>query len=459
MKERKRCLTRCSFYDHEGIARKLEDMAAQGWMLEEVGNTFWTYRRTEPKRLRFAVTYFPDASAFDPGPTEGELTREEFCARDGWQLVLRWEAMQIFCNENLDAVPIETDPVAQVENIRRTMWKRVLVNQLVELVLVVVLAGTQFSSFRLDPTRYLSDSYYLFSTLFWLVVLVMVLYEIGFCLVWYRRARRAAEEGVFLSVSRGKGFSEVIAAVALGLLCLSLASQRVGLGVVAAWMVVLGLVGFAGRRIRDAMQRRGASRRRNQAVSIGAVVVLTLAALAGLTAVAFCFGGFHQGSDPVDTYEWDGYSWDIYDDELPLEVEDLAAVDARFSKRAEEQESFLLARTECSQRPLLTEDRDSEYVLEYTVVDVKHPFLLDFVRESMLRAHQDEYYDKDTVFIDHYEPVDPTIWGADRAYQLHWRDSVLDEYLVCWGNRLVVINFFWNPTPQQLRLAAERLHP
>ena len=72
MRETKReLMPQYSYYDRTGIAAHLADMAAQGWMLEKLGAWSWRYRRTEPKKLRFAVTYFPAASQFDPGPSEG----------------------------------------------------------------------------------------------------------------------------------------------------------------------------------------------------------------------------------------------------------------------------------------------------------------------------------------------------------------------------------------------------
>ena len=89
MKDRKYRLESFAFYDHTAIQRRVEEMAAQGWLLEKPGNFLWIYRRTEPRRLHAAVTYFPTASAFDPGPSQGELTMEEFCARDGWTLLAR----------------------------------------------------------------------------------------------------------------------------------------------------------------------------------------------------------------------------------------------------------------------------------------------------------------------------------------------------------------------------------
>ena len=126
MKEMKRCFCNFSFYDQQAIQEKLEEMAESGWMLEKTGNFMWAYKRIEPKKLRFSVTYFPSASDFDPSPTEGELTKIDFCRQDGWNLVTTWGVMQIFYNEDLDAVPIETEPVMQIENICRSMKKNVL---------------------------------------------------------------------------------------------------------------------------------------------------------------------------------------------------------------------------------------------------------------------------------------------------------------------------------------------
>ena len=44
-----------SFYDRAGITSHLEQMAAKGWLLEKLGGYCWSYRRIEPKSLRFSV--------------------------------------------------------------------------------------------------------------------------------------------------------------------------------------------------------------------------------------------------------------------------------------------------------------------------------------------------------------------------------------------------------------------
>jgi len=74
----------------------------------------------------------------------------------------------------------------------------------------------------------------------------------------------------------------------------------------------------------------------------------------------------------------------------------------------------------------------------------------------MLNARQDEIHG-DVVFIDHFESIDAGIWKASEAYQLHWSDSILDTYLVCWENRIVEIKFYWAPTPEQIEIVVEKL--
>ncbi len=101
-------------------------------------------------------------------------------------------------------------------------------------------------------------------------------------------------------------------------------------------------------------------------------------------------------------------------------------------------------------------DKLNECELEYTVTEVKQDVLYDFIKEAVLNAHQDEIHDG-YVFTDHYEPADAGLWNADDAYRLHWNDSVMNTYLIFWGNRIVEIEFFWEPTAEQIAIAAEKL--
>ncbi len=451
----KRTLVNVSFYDPEAIQRKLEQMAARGWMLQKAGNLFWTYTKIPPQKLRFAVTYFPEASEFDPKPSEKQLEKEELCAQDGWRLVLRWDVMQIFCTDREDAVPIDTDPVPQVDNIHRTMRKKVLVSQLLMVLLIFWFLYLQLSQLRRDPADYLSDTSRLFTIPFWLLLLLMTIYELVIYFRWGRRAKEAAERGVFLPPVRSHPWlSWAAAGLAIVFLLFSFSFSDSGFLFLffAAAAVVIPIL--LSSWMLGALKRRGVSRWVNLAVTCAAIFVLVIAGT-GVIVAAILRGWLPLGeeSQPVGQYDWDGLTMDIYDDPLPLEVEDLVQVDARWSKEARLQESPLLAYGDYRQDLLFTEEIQG-YEIRYEITDVKVTFLYDFVKDGFIRDNQDEVLEKYLI------PVDPTPWEAEEVYQVSWRDGVLDDtYLVCWEKRIVGIEFYWTPTQEQIQIAAERLKP
>ena len=123
MKNTKRRIEPLSFYDHTGISRHLEKMAAKGWMIEKIVNTGWVYRRIEPKKIHFAVSYYPKASEFDPELSEEQKMLHDFCAHTGWELVCTSAQMQIFCNERENPTPIETEPELELQAIHASAKK------------------------------------------------------------------------------------------------------------------------------------------------------------------------------------------------------------------------------------------------------------------------------------------------------------------------------------------------
>ncbi len=457
MKEIKRCFANFSFYDPPAIQHKLEEMAAQGWMFDKPGSLFWTYRQIPPQKLRFAVTYFPDASDFDPAPTDEQLTKEEFCALDGWQLAARFGSMQIFYSAQPNAVPIETDPLTQVENIHRAMKKAVLFPQLISLALVLVVCLSQFALFRQDPIDFLSSGTQLYFVPFWLEMLMISLIEIVACFSWYAKAKKAAENGVFLPVKSRKKAGWLLWLLSLFFLLLILASINTSLAVIVIALLVVALTSLAAYGIKQHLKKKGVSRSVNQVVTIASVVLLMF--LLNVAAIAAVISGrihLPSGSTLIDTYTYDNMTWDIYDDPLPLAIEDLMTVNAQWSKRQEHDETLLLARTTYSQRPLLTESRHHIPDLTYTVVTPKMTALYPLLKQAMLDAHQDVVQD-DLRFRDSYFPIDAAPWQAEEAYQLHWSDTMLDTYLICWPDQIIEIHFSWTPTPAQIAIACDKL--
>lgn len=438
-----------AFYDHAAIQGRVEEMAAKGWLLEKPGNFLWTYRRVPARRLHAAVTYFPAASAFDPGPSQGELTMEEFCAQDGWRLLARWGQMQIFISGAEDPVPIETDPVTQVETIHRSMKRAMLPGHLLLAAVILWQIFFQFLQFRRDPVGYLVSASSLLMLPMWLLLLLATLHEVGFYFRWHRRAVRAAEDGVFLPIRTNRLLSALLLGGAVLLLLFSGIGSRSRLGILLGWCALYGVILFLTSRVRDVMKRRGSPRWATRLGTMGAAVGLTLLATSGMTA-AIIRGELWRERSPAETYEFSGHTFSVYHDPLPLTVADLAEPgDVRYSTEARREETFLLARTRYSQDALLGEG-PGHPELTYTVVEVKAPFLYGLCRRSMEK--------EDPLFETEYRPADAGPWGAKEALRMYRRGEADDWYLLLWEDRLAEVRLTGLPlTPQRMAVVGEKL--
>ena len=204
-------------------------------------------------------------------------------------------------------------------------------------------------------------------------------------------------------------------------------------------------------------EEKGFSRNANRALSIGVSVLLTLALMTAI-ALAVIRLGFSGSSKPVGTYDFGGWEMDVYADPMPLYVQDLFETNCEsWSTHAKKDETFLVSRTEYRQRPL-TDDRTVPD-LEYTVVEVHADFLYHFCKNSLIRAREDVVIDGETVFADHYEPVDAAPWGVSEVYRNYVGDGYTNRYLLCREReqQIVEIRFDRDPAPEQMAAAVKHL--
>lgn len=167
------------------------------------------------------------------------------------------------------------------------------------------------------------------------------------------------------------------------------------------------------------------------------------------------WGIFRQGwfqKTPVDTYDTGNYVFEIYHDTLPLTIEDITGEsDTGYTYERTEHASFLLGYLEGRQWHV--PDGTDALNLDYEILDVKAGFLYDWC----LDVYLNEYDDEREIWQVEYRPEDPAPWGADAVYRL-WQEGEPDnDWLVCFGNRIVKLDPDWTLTPEQMALAGERL--
>lgn len=466
MKETRRRLELYSMYDHTGLERHLTRMAEKGWLLSKIGQFTWTYRRIEPKKLTFCVCYFPKASAFDPGPSEAQETFYDFCQHSGWTLAAAAGQMQVFYNERPDPVPIETDPVLEVEAIHSTAKKSFLPSNFL-LLGVGILNAVQFLV-RLanDPIGLLSLNAGLLSGVCFMVLLIVCGVELGGYFLWHHRAVRAAERGEFLATHSHVGL-QMAMLIVVGVFTvwwlagIFMEGSTLEMVVAVPMLLMTGTIIALVIGIRELLKRERVSARVNRTVTMTACIVLSFVMMGGMTAFvvhAASRGWFNR--EPAETYEYNGTVFSVRKDELPLTVEDLTGEKYESCTREHRLvQSPLLGKFTGRQHARFDAANYTEIPsMDYTIVIVKAPFLYEMCKNQLL--HERDRWNEDVPEGSwrYYVPADPAPWGAAEAYQWISQDmGGYDQFLLCYEKCIVEIDFGWTPTPPQMAVVGQRL--
>lgn len=171
MKTQIRKIHMLSYHNHTGIVAKLESMAAKGWLLEDIGTIFWTYRKAESNSFSYQVVYsecIPDA-------------------KDGWDYVSSAEKMHIF-RSNCNCSPIEYDADKQLDVINSESRRHTLVTN----IGLVVIAAIQLYMTLSNWDELIWSASEIFRNTLWCILALLAIVNILEYQVWYRKALVAA---------------------------------------------------------------------------------------------------------------------------------------------------------------------------------------------------------------------------------------------------------------------------
>ena len=116
MEQKKIMPNRWGIWDWPLLIEHLEKMALEGWLLTDYHEKTLEFEAVQPKKIKYAVTFFKDYNPDGYTPPEDLVYMWQLCETDGWKNITRNSYIQIFYNENPDAPPFHTDAVVQYEN-------------------------------------------------------------------------------------------------------------------------------------------------------------------------------------------------------------------------------------------------------------------------------------------------------------------------------------------------------
>ncbi len=444
-------------FDCVGLEKHLKSMAAKGWQLESIGKVFWKYRKEESADLAYSVTYLPQASAYDPEITDEGEELKDYCAAAGWKKVADLLQLQIFVNEQPNAIPIETDESVRLDVIRQSMKKNFLLSHGLLGIVMLMNLMLRIGHVKDYPLQYLpDDSWFNSVILFGFSALIMAL-DVVYFLYWSWKAGKSVEKDNTLPEAKLYHWIARFSWIILLILVVRMLSDT-GYGlfmiVYLALMIPLIMVVWGTNR---RLRKRNASKGKNFALTLLVDVVLVLA----LTGFMVRFGlSMNIGrEDPYETLQLNNYTWRIYHNKLPLYIEDFIDTDyEHYSYQNSTHESIFLKSEDCQQSA--PPDGESHPEMRYTVYTVKMDFLYDDVIQWIEDAEFRHYTEEGRAMSD-FIPQDATVWGADEVYQLKIGDEVgimmEDKYIICVGNKVIEFRPYFELTDDMKTIIVEKL--
>lgn len=434
--------------DTEAIAHHLEKMEAKGWKLEAVDNWYYHFRRSEPAQVRYAVTYFPDASIFDPKLPEGQETYAGYCEAAGWELAAFYGPIQYFRSIRENPAPIETDESIKLDAVRRTMRKTYVLSYASMLLIPLVYFPAFFALYRRDPMDFFSSSRQILTLLMMAGIALFGIAMLLDYLFWIVRSRR--------SIARGGGCvkphtrARLWGSGAVMALCILLLVNLIFQGnsekiyyvlYIAVYGGIMLLARWVLKKLKQRSENRSSVVAGYMCFGIAAVLIVALIVTFALPPLMNAF------QPPQEEYIYTNpnggsITWTVYHDELPVTWEDLGVSvtpEDHCSYQADVQESCLAFSGKYQQQVLNLDSRLGD--LRYQVYRTSWRWLLERQWENLLAKEADSPFP--------LEEISPAAWGAEAVYKQ--RD--LEGYYLRWPDMVMYIHF--SDAVEQARL--ERL--
>ncbi len=445
MKETKRRMEFFSLYDHTNIEKHFEKMALKGWLIEDIGSYFWKYKKIEPCKLHFSVVYYP--KKVDEG-TVISADRQHFidmCTSGGWEYVINKEQMHIFCTEDENTPPIETDPEIQIECIHKFAKSDIITNNLVTIgccIFLIVFWGYQMWK---EPVEIITDEF--FRVWFAPFFIAFSIHNIISYLLWHKKAKPTAESGEFTETKRIFNINFLfwlpIYWFSATILIFSFLRMRYVLFIIGLITVAILLFKLF-KSIRKALRNSSKIKDETKKMIKGflAVYLVVFYIAAGI----YAFTLIPKPYEKVEIRsEITGKTYTIYHDEgAPLDISEFTNISSKtVSHEKNVNEALLIKQTEWD---IYSVDEKEYKNIEYTITDVRFTPILERCKNELIYNH----------YIYGYKKLDiNSEYEIYRAYSDS--EQLSNHFSLSKNNRIVEVWFNWTPTAEEIEYTADKL--
>lgn len=178
----------------EAFAEYLEQQASKGWFLDCKKADiipFPVFKRGTPENKRYSVVMIPNISQWDTDNDSRIVEYRQMCEEYGWEYVGSYRKFRIFSSENLDAVPIDTDPNLWFETVGREQLTRIIPCYLVLCILFMIQSRSLFR----NPSWNLVNNEMVWAGAAQVAVGFVMVFLAVKSIIWYLRTRARVRSG------------------------------------------------------------------------------------------------------------------------------------------------------------------------------------------------------------------------------------------------------------------------
>ena len=344
----------------------------------------------------------------------------------------------------------------QIENIHAAAKKTTLLSHWLLGILGLLYTIMWLVSFFENPVGILADYGGWFRAISFVNLVLLCAVELISYYCWHKKAVAVAEETGQLHPTRShRVFQTISLIIVIGSLLLwFLTMQSKRTKVIAAMSFFnMTLLILAVQGCQQLLKKLKVSKTKNKVITLVFDFALAFLLMGMLPNLIMRMDLSERA--PVDTYVYHGSVREVYNDPLPVCVEDLLAVDpAGYSKELDVQKTVIAAIYDGSQR----ERRDSDLELpdlDYRLVISEIPSWTAFFWNGWI----EDYAPKKSVWTPYryLEEQDPEPWSAVEAQRSCNRDGEQQEWLIRWEDRFVRLTADWELTEEQMKIIAGRI--
>lgn len=460
MKNTVKRLIQFRFNQYNLIEEKLEKMAKKGLFLEKIGSTFWTFRKAEPKNLTYTVTYFSEASIFNPSTTENQNTFFDYAKESGWNFVTQFHQMQIFSNENETPIPFETDESEKFKTITKCMKKSFLPSIILLIVVFMLNLLGQYFIFKQNRINFLADFLNYFPIGIILPTFLYCLYSLIDYFIWCRQCKVSFASGGGC-IQNNYGWKKVLDILfnayifIFSILFLLHLFHLFHLTWVFLIVLPAPLSIIIFRASLAFFKKKKQSARRNRIFSYGFLIVVHVLYFFFLILFVLKSNFPLNYKSNYRTISWQitknqTKDFKLYNDNIPLTCEHLYGDISynNYSYKKTSDRTIFLTRTEYSQKSLPS--KKSPPNIYYTNFEPRFSFVYDIITEDIKKIPEWSY--------ETLKSLDNHIFHTTKAYQFYNNSNPTGDYLLFYNDKIIKLDFEEAATTEQISIIKDKLN-